>query len=50
MKFGGMVDSERLDYAQVLGMSKAYEGAGFEYLGMFDHFVPIYSENRASVL
>ena len=50
MKFGGMVDSERLDYDQVLGMSMAYEGAGFEYLGMFDHFVPIYSEDRASVL
>jgi alkanesulfonate monooxygenase SsuD/methylene tetrahydromethanopterin reductase-like flavin-dependent oxidoreductase (luciferase family) len=50
LKFGGMVDSERLDYGALLNLTKAYERVGFEYAGMFDHFVPIYSGDEASVL
>jgi alkanesulfonate monooxygenase SsuD/methylene tetrahydromethanopterin reductase-like flavin-dependent oxidoreductase (luciferase family) len=45
-----MVDSERLDYGSVLSLARAYEEEKFEYLGVFDHFVPIYSDDSASVL
>jgi alkanesulfonate monooxygenase SsuD/methylene tetrahydromethanopterin reductase-like flavin-dependent oxidoreductase (luciferase family) len=50
MKFGGMVDSERLDYKTLLSLTKAYERGGFDYAGMFDHFVPIYSGDDAAIL
>jgi len=50
MMFGGMIDSERLNYASVLDLARAYEKAGFRYAGVFDHVVPIYSGDSASVL
>jgi len=50
LKFGGMIDTERLDYPSVLALAKAYERFGFEYTGVFDHFLPIYSRDDAAVL
>jgi alkanesulfonate monooxygenase SsuD/methylene tetrahydromethanopterin reductase-like flavin-dependent oxidoreductase (luciferase family) len=45
-----MIDSERLNYASTLNLTRAYESARFQYAGVFDHFVPIYSDDDASVL
>jgi len=45
-----MIDSERLDYSAVLALATAYERLGFEYAGVFDHFLPIYSRDEAAVL
>jgi len=50
LRFGGIFDTERVDYKSVLRMARTYEGAGFEYSGVFDHFLPIYSTDGASVL
>lgn len=50
MKFGGIVDTEGVGYAAVLRLVNAYEGAGFQYAGVFDHFVTIYSDDTAPVL
>ncbi len=49
MRFGGMIDTERLEYPSILGLTKAYERLGFDHVGVFDHVMPIYSGDDAAV-